>query len=303
MTTVYRIAPGRSTGISNPGQQLYWFWFILIITGCFTIVPVNAQEAAHNRVAVQDKTNWKSQPGIEVTLLPLQPDANQGIVALAPYADILLENTWRFSCSLPLYLSVPLSISGYPSSTFAPGDGKIEAAWLIHRNIADHTLSLSWTVPSGFDAEQALEHNSLMTSRGYHAFDLSWQYTRYTDPISLDSTLTVSSTLPKKYQEGTCWEPLAVQIESGTTILMNRFVAFRLGLYQTIELPPLQNYHWLYEQLYYTVSGSFSLIYTQGNQSVAFRLLRGLNSTEPGITLSLVYSYTIKPHQKESTNL
>ncbi|MCA1951053.1 MAG: hypothetical protein LDL24_10810 [Treponema sp.] len=254
-----------------------------------------AQESVHNRLAVQDEKPWQTTLGAECSLLPLLQGDRAALLSLQSSADILINNKWYVSLSFPIYLRLPLTVSDSVAIILAQGDLNFTASWIGHSNRGQHRFGMSWTAPTGISATESIQHSIIQTGGTLHHLDLFWQYTRYTDPVSLDLGIRLGTGIPGTLYEAFYWEPLAAGITSGATMLMNRWLAFQVSLLQSIMLPPRSGDHWTSDTLLYQARLTGGLWYTEGSHSFGIELGHDMANPWEGLAISVRYSYTIKP--------
>jgi hypothetical protein len=177
------------------------------------------------------------------------------------------------------------------------GDLTIDGAWLASTNRGQHQIGIEWTIPTGVREETADAENSIPTGGRLHRFDLSWNYTRCTDPMSLDIGIRLGTTIPGTYHSKPYWEPFSASITSGGTLLLNRWVYVNLHLSQSIALPPRDGTDWLSEYNEYQAVLSGGIWYTTTNHTIALELNRNMANPLEGLGVSLRYWYCIKPNK------
>lgn len=277
-------------------NQCTTFRYTLILLS----LPLVAQESEHNRLAVQVERPWQSNLGAEFAILPIVYGDTQTMLSASPSVDLLVHNRWYISLSIPVYFRLPLTTTEMVPCTLAQGDLNLEGAWISHSNRGQHHIGISWTVPTGISETEAEQHNSIQTGGLLHRLSLSWQYTRYTDPVSLNLGFSLGTTIPGTLEEKFYWEPVSGVCTTGTTILINRWVALQLNLSQTLSLPPRPETQWLSESIQYNARLRGSLWYTEHNHTLAFELSRDMSNPLGGLGISVWYFYLFKPKPSAS---
>jgi len=267
--------------------------FLLLLS-----MSLSAEDSAHSRLAVRADYPWQSNLGTEVSILPIVYGDSQVILSLRPQADILLNNQWYMALSVPVYVRLPLTISDMVSCAIAQGDINLSGAWISHTNRGQHRFGMSWTFPTGLSKAVAEAHNSIQTGGALHRFSLSWQYARYTDPVSLSLGISLGSSIPANVDGKSYWEPVSTRLSLGTTILMNRWVAFQCNLTQSLSLPPQSEGTWLSEYLQYEAALSCGLWYTEQNSTFSIALSQNMANPLEGLSISVQYLYSFKPKKK-----
>lgn len=254
-----------------------------------------AQESEHNRLAVQDEKPWQTSLGTEFSLLPMLQGGREALLSLQASADILIHNRWYAALSFPIYLRLPLTVADSTPVILAQGDFNFAASWISHSNRGQQRIGINWTAPSGISATEASQHDTIQTGGILHQLDLAWQYTRYTDPVSLNLSIRLGTSIPGSLHDDFYWEPLTVAITSGTTMLMNRWLALQISLSQSITLPSRSGNQWASDTLLYRALLNGELWYTEGSHSFGIELNHDMANPLEGLGISVRYFYTIKP--------
>jgi hypothetical protein len=276
-------------------MQYFFIEYVICLMALWIQIPIQAQESEHNRIAVQESRLWQSNIGVTASLVPLTTGAQYAVLSLTPQADILYKNRWYASLSLPIYGRVPMTVVDMVPFAVNQGDLTFDGAWLTATNRGQHRIGIEWTIPTGVTEEVAEAENSLATGGRLHRFDLSWNYTRYADPVSLDGGIHLGTTIPGTYHSKPYWEPLTASITSGGTLLLNRWVAVHFNLSQNIALPPRDETDWLSEYLEYQAILSGGIWYTTTRHTFALELNRNMANPLEGLGVSLRYWYSILP--------
>lgn len=270
---------------------------LIVLCVLFTIRILSAQESDHNRLAVQEQLPWQISGGTELSLLPVLQGDRETILLLQPSVEMLVQNRYYASLSFPIYLRLPLSVSDLVPFTIAPGDLNLTASWIGHTNRGQHRIGISWTIPIGISSLEAAENDTIQTGGLLHQLDLSWQYTRYTDPVSLDLGIRLGTSIPGTLHETFYWEPLSVGLTTGATILMNRWIALVGSLSQSLSLPPRLGNQWGTDTLLYQARLGSGLWYTDRRHSFGMELSRDMANPLERLGISVRYFYIIKPKQ------
>ncbi|AEJ18430.1 hypothetical protein Spica_0263 [Gracilinema caldarium DSM 7334] len=261
-------------------------------------LTLGAQESDHNRLAVRADYPWQSNLGVEASILPIVYGDNQTIFYLQPQADILLNNRWYTAFSLPVYVQLPLTIQDTVPCAIAQGDINLNGAWISQTNQGQHRVSLNWTIPTGLSKALAEAHDSIPTGGTLHRFDLSWHYTRYTDPVSLTVGVNLGSTIPGTLDDKPYWEPASAGLSLGATLLMNRWVALQCNLSQSLSLPPRSENQWRSDYIQYDARLSCSLWYTEQNNTFSIELSKNMANPLEGLGIAMQYLYSFKPKKR-----
>ncbi|HOJ98808.1 MAG TPA: hypothetical protein PLW34_04550 [Termitinemataceae bacterium] len=262
------------------------------------VLSLESQETSHNRMAVQGKWPWQSTLGGGLTVLPIVQGDTQAILCVEASADVLLNQRWYFSFGFPLYLRLPLATIDMVSPVVAQGDATVEAAWIGHTNRGEHRLGASWTFPTGINEGVATQDNTIQTGGLLHYLDLFWQYTRYTDPISLTLGLRLGTSLPGSREETPYWEPFSVGLTTSAMMLVNRSVALQTRLIQGLALPPRSGDQWLSTTVSYDARLSGGLWYTDQEHTLAMEVSHNMAQPLEGLAVSFRYFYTVKPKER-----
>jgi hypothetical protein len=221
----------------------------------------------------------------------------QAILCLESSADLLLNQRWYLSLGFPLYLRLPLTTTDMVSPVIVQGDANIEATWIGHTNRGEHRLGTSWTFPTGVNEGVAAQDDTIQTGGLLHYVDIFWQYTRYTDPISLTLGLRLGTSLPGSREGTPYWEPFSVGLTTGLMMLINRSVALQTRLIQGLALPPRSGDQWLSTTMNYDARLSGGLWYTDQEHTLSLDLSHNMAQPLEGLTISFRYSYTVKPKE------
>lgn len=256
---------------------------------------LTAQESPHNRMAVQDQHLWQTNLGLDFSILPIINGAPQAFLSTSPSVDVIFQNRWALGLSLPVYYRLPLTTADMLPFRCAPGDLSLNGAWIFHSNRSQHRLTIAWTLPTGIPEDKANELGAITTGGLLQHLSLAWQYTRYTDPVSINIGMSLASTIPTVRAGGPYWESLTIGCTTGTTILMNRWVALDFSLAQRLALPPRSGNDWLSTFISYSAILQGSLWYTTQNHSFALELSHDMAKPAEGLGISFRYVYSIKP--------
>lgn len=256
---------------------------------------LTAQESLHNRMAVQEQHPWQTNLGLDLSILPIINGAPQAFLSTNPSVDVFFQNRWALGLSLPVYYRLPLTTADMLPFRCAQGDLSFDAAWIFHTNRSQHRLTVSWTLPTGLTEDKATELGTIATGGLLNHLSIAWQYTRYTDPVSLNIGMSLASTIPGARAGEPYWESLAIECTTGATLLMNRWVALDLSLAQRLALPPRSGNDWLSTFISYSAILQGSLWYTTQNHSFALELSHNMAEPLDGLGISFRYVYSIKP--------
>lgn len=281
------------TGPIRPTINSIMATFFLLVS-----LTLGAQESDHNRLAVRADYPWQSNLGAEASILPIVYGDSNTIFYLRPQADILIKSEWYAALSMPVYFQLPLTIQNPVPCAIAQGDINLNGAWISQTNRGQHRFGVSWTIPTGLSKALAEARDSIQTGGTLHRFDLSWQYTRYTDPVSLTVGANLGSTIPGTLDNKPYWEPASIGLSLGTTLLLNRWVAFQFNLSQSLSLPPWSENQWLSDYVQYGALLSCSLWYTEQDNTFSIELSKNMAFPMDGLGISVQYHYSFKPKRK-----
>ncbi len=267
----------------------------ILLLWCSLGALLTAQESPHNRMAVQEQHPWQTNLGLDLSILPITNGDTQAFLSTSPSVNVFFQNRWALGLSLPVYYRLPLTTADILPFRCAPGDLSLDAAWISHTNRGQYRFNISWTLPTGIPEDKANELGTIITGGLHHRFSLAWQYTRYTDPVSLNLGVSLASSIPGRCSGEPYWESLAIGCTTGATILINRWVALDFSLVQRLALPPRGEQAWLSTNIPYSAILQGSLWYTTQNHSFALSLSHDMAEPAEGLGISLRYVYSIKP--------
>jgi len=210
-----------------------------------------------------------------------------------------VNNQWYAALSFPVYGRLPLTIQERVPFAFAQGDLSVSSAWIHHTNRGQHRLGIDWTFPTGLSNEAAEASSSIPTGGTLHRFNLSWQYTRYTDPVSLSFGTSLGSSFPGTFAGSSYWEPASFSVSLGSTLLVNRWVAFAVNLAPSLSLPPRSGDQWISEYILYQNNLAWSFWYTDQDHTFCIEIKQNMASPQEGLGVSVRYFYSVKPKQSK----
>jgi hypothetical protein len=272
-------------------------WGPIVATLCLILLSHNvwAQASDHERVGVERKDILEVTPGLSVDLASTQANTAQ---ALGLYPTLSLDTLYRRSLSLsvamPLYSWFALDRDSAQRYAYATGDPYASLGY--SGRVGDWRLGagVSYQHPLGIWNTYEVKEVGISSSSGYPTLGLRLSAIRYLDPIVASVALKAQTGLARSERYGWSSRPLVLTVDTSAMDALSSKAALSLGLENVYALPRLENGIPSSSGSSYSLSGSLSLVLSDGDNSLYIGASKPLTDYSSSATLMVRYSYTFR---------